>query len=301
MSTTIKKILIIVVGIIAVLIALFIIFLSTNAFSGKTLSMAMPRSMPMESSSSFDEERKLTKGKFDTVSDTKIKQEKSSRLMIKTGTIYVTVENINNFAEEVIKYVEGRGGWIVNSNIVEEEIIRNGNITVRIPAKTFNETMLYFKKLVKKVTFEEIQAKDITEEYTDIQSRLRNLESAEKQLLKIMDISGSIPDILAVQRELVQVRDQIEQAKGRAEYLKGNVEMATIHIDLALSEELLPIPATKKWQPVYVIKQAWKSLSDFFRHASYFLIWVGVYAIIWIPLVVIIWWATRKHYEKNKK
>ena len=223
-----------------------------------------------------------------------------TRLVIRTGTIHMVVENINASVESIIKYTESKNGWVVNSKVTEREKVPSGSTTIRVPIEIFDEAMTYFKELSKKVSYEGTQGRDVTEEYTDLQSRLRNLEATETQLLEIMERSGTIPNVLAVQRELTNVRSQIEQTKGRIQYLEENAEMATITINLALSEELLPIPPSEKWRPTYVVRQAWSSLLVFLKGLSYFLIWIVVYAIIWVPLGIIVWYV-RKFCKRRRK
>lgn len=229
-----------------------------------------------------------------------ITSEETSRLVIRTGTINMVVKDITESVKSIIQYTENKGGWIVSSGVTEREEIPSGSVTVRVPAGIFDEAMAYFKGLAEKVSYEGTQGQDVTEEYTDLQSRLRNLEATETQLLKIMERSGTIPDVLAVQRELTNVRSQIEQTKGRMQYLERSAEMATISINLALSEDLLPIPPAEKWRPIYVIKLAWGSLLGFLRGISYFLIWISVYVIIWVPLGIIVW-QVRKFWKRRKE
>lgn len=228
------------------------------------------------------------------------------RLVIRTGTINMVVKDITDSVKSIVQYAENKGGWVVSSNITEAEQIPRGSVSVRVPAEIFDEAMAYFKGLAEKVSYEATQGKDVTEEYVDLQSRLRNLEAAESQLLRIMERSGTIPDVLAVQRELTSTRNQIEQTKGRMQYLEQSAEMATISLNLALSEELLPIPSAEKWRPVYVARQAWNSLLASLRAISYLLIWIIVFAVIWIPLgiigiVVFVVWKTGEIWKRIKE
>lgn len=229
-----------------------------------------------------------------------VSPENPFRLVIRTGTIHIVVKDIGGSVKSIIEYTEDKGGWVVSSEVTEKEKVPSGSITVRVPAEIFDEAMAYFKGLAEKVSYEGIQGQDVTEEYTDLQSRLRNLEATEAQLRKIMERSGTIPDVLAAQKELTTVRGQIEQTKGRIQYLEESAKMTTISINLALSEELLPIPPAEKWRPVYVIKQAWRSLLSSLRGISYLLIWIGIYAIIWVPLGIIVWQA-RKFWKRRKE
>jgi len=223
-----------------------------------------------------------------------------SRLVIKIGSLNLVVKDINETVDKIIQYTEEKNGWVVSSSVTEVEEIPSGVITVRVPSENFAQAIDFFKSLAEKVSYEGTQAEDVTEEYIDLQSRLKNLEATEAQLLKIMERSGTIPEVLAVQKELTNVREQIESTKGRIQYLERSVQMASITINLALSEELLPIPPAEKWRPVYIIKRAWQSVLRTLRAISYLLIWISIYALIWVPLGVIIWQG-KKFWEKRKK
>lgn len=225
--------------------------------------------------------------------------ETTSRMIIKSGWLNLVVKNIVDTAQKISKFAQERGGWVVSSNISQSEKILSGSITVRVPAESFDESMEYFKSLAERVSNERTQAQDITEEYVDLQSRLKNLEAAESQLLEIMERSGTISEVLQVQRELMNVREQIERIKGRMQYLEQSVKMSSITVNLALSEELLPIPPAEKWRPKYVLLQTWKNVLDFWKSFSYLLIKIVVWAQVWIPfgiICVLIW----KYWKKRK-
>ncbi|HDM31998.1 MAG TPA: DUF4349 domain-containing protein [bacterium] len=225
--------------------------------------------------------------------------ETTSRMIIKSGWLNLVVKDIVDTAQKISKFAQERGGWVVSSNISQSEKILSGSITVRVPAESFDESMEYFKSLAERVSNERTQAQDITEEYVDLQSRLKNLEAAESQLLEIMERSGTISEVLQVQRELMNVREQIERIKGRMQYLEQSVKMSSITVNLALSEELLPIPPAEKWRPKYVLLQTWKNVLDFWKSFSYLLIKIVVWAQVWIPfgiICVLIW----KYWKKRK-
>lgn len=290
----VKKILIVSGIVIIGLIAISIIFAILGGADQKSYNVKAPSApLPFETSASLS-----TKEQADGTAQ--ITQEGTTRLVIRTGTINMVVKDITDSVKSIIQYAESKGGWVVSSIVSERKEIPSGSVTVRVPAKIFDETMTYFKGLAEKVSYEGIQGQDVTEEYTDLQSSLKNLEATETQLLKIMERSGTIPDVLAVQKELNKVRSQIEQTKGRIQYLEKSTEMATISMNLALSEELLPIPLSEKWRPIYVIKGAWGSLLGSLKGISYFLIWIGIYAIIWVPLVVIVW-QVRKFWKRREE
>ncbi len=223
----------------------------------------------------------------------------SSRLIIKSGTIYMTMDNIFSSVSDIIRYTEENDGFVLNSEITERDDIPSGRITIQVPSENFDEAMEYFRSIAKKVTNESISGRDVTEEYTDLDARLRNLEATEEQLLEIMERSGEVSDVLEVQRELSSTREEIERTKGRMQYLEQRTKMSTINLYLALSEDLLPLPDVDRWQPLYVAQEAWISLLGSLRTLFYALIWVLVYTLIWAPIPLFIFWLVRK--KKKKK
>jgi len=279
-------------GMISLVVLLILIGLFFISLTGKRMTYAPKVEMesPLEALEFLGE-----KG-----GGTEEKSEAPSRLVIKTGTMNMVVKNIKDSIEKIIKYTQEKGGWVVSSSLTELETIPSGFVTVRVPAEDFDEAMTYFRGLAERVTYEGTQGQDVTEEYIDLQSRLRNLEASEAQLLKIMERSGKISEVLEVQRELTRTREEIERIKGRMQYLEQSAKMATITVNLALSEELLPIPPAEKWRPQYVLLQTWKSVLGFWRGFSYFAIKVIVWAVVWIPFGIVIWYG-RKILRKRKE
>lgn len=278
-----------VLGVVTVVLAIInLIFLSLDRFPGrKSFPGITPLDRPSPVGAPYAQEAR------DYLGDTE-------RLVIKTGSLNMVVEGVREVVQEIISYTQSRGGWVVESSVTEREEVPSARISVRVPAHAFDEAMSYFQTLAQKVTHEATSGRDVTEEYVDLQARLRNLEAAETQLLKIMERSGEISDVLAVHRELRNIRQQIEQTKGRIQYLEQSTKMATINVYLSLSEEFLPIPAAEKWRPFYVVKRAWHNALETLKVISYLLIWVVIYGIIWVPLVWIIW-RLKRYFQERKR
>lgn len=273
-----------------------IIFLIANYFSLKTKPYSELSFSPPGTSfrTGFISESKERREEIFSPTET------PSRMVIKNGWLSLVVKDVIDTARKISKFAEEKGGWVVSSDIYEREKTPFGNITVRVPAENFEEAVNYFRSLAVRVSHESTQSQDITEEYVDLEARLRNLESAENQLLELMKRSGEIKDILEVQKELTNVRQQIEQIKGRMQYLEQSVKMSSITVNLSLSEELLPVPPSEKWRPKYVLLQSWKSALNFWKGFSYFLIRLIVWAQVWIPFSIIVWLGI-KFLKRRKK
>ncbi len=299
-----NKILIGIGGIIGVMIILGII--GSGSFE-KNLTRYTPEVQPSlgeVETSSGTEIKEITEGEGEKT-ESEESTTPSSRLIIKSGEFNIVVNNVPEAARKIIKFAEEQGGWVVSSNISKEDEIPTGSVTVRVPVDKFEKTMTYIRGLAVKVEYEKSRGKDVTEEYVDLNSRLRNLEATENQFLEIMKKAQTIDEILKVQRELSKVRGEIEKTKGRILYLKRSAKMATISVNLALSKDLLPVPPAEKWRPKYVAKQAWNNVVRFWRNVSYGVIKFFVYGLIWLPLLIvllgIIRLITRPRTRKEKK
>jgi hypothetical protein len=136
------------------------------------------------------------------------------------------------------------------------------------------------------VESEDGTSQDVTDEYTDLDANLRNLQASEDTLLKLTAQASNLNDVLTLERELANVRGQIERIKGRQRLLEHQTSMATIAINLHLppSSEITAVgPA---WNPVATFLRGWRaSLVALETLAD---VVIGIIAFGWwlIPLVV---------------
>ena len=93
-----------------------------------------------------------------------------------------------------------------------------------------------------------ISSQDVTKDYTDLQSRLRNLEEAEAQLREIMASANKTEDVLSVYNQLVQVREQIEVTKGQIQYYEQSAALSAISVEILADEAVQPL-TVGGWQP----------------------------------------------------
>lgn len=157
------------------------------------------------------------------------------RMIVRTGDIAILVENIPSAILQITQYAQGMGGYVVSSNTWKEDERVFGNISIRIPAGNFDGAMAKLRDIAFEVVSESTSSQDVTEEYTDLNSKLKNLEVTEEQLVKLMDKAESVDEILNIQRELTQTRQQIEQIKGRMQYLEQTSETSLINVRLQQS------------------------------------------------------------------
>lgn len=141
--------------------------------------------------------------------------EETDRKVVKTGSLSMFVEKAEETAPKIKVLAEDMGGFVVNSQIYETSLdSKSANVTIKVPADKFDETMEALKELAVEVERENESARDVTEEFVDLEARLSNLEAQEEQYLEILKRAYTIEDILSVTNRLNSVRQQIEQLEG---------------------------------------------------------------------------------------
>jgi PKD repeat protein len=160
----------------------------------------------------------------------------ADRMVIYNAYLTIVADNISTALQQITDLATKYGGFVVNSQMGEDQNRLYANISFRVLATHFDDTMQALRNLAVDVKSEQITGQDVTEEYTDLASKLRNLEASEAQLLELMKKAGSVEEILAVQKELVSTREQIEVTKGRMQYLEQSSKLALFTVNLEQSK-----------------------------------------------------------------
>ena len=160
----------------------------------------------------------------------------SSQRVIKTGdyAIEVAQGEFDGKYVEVTAIASSFGGYVVSADVrsYSEDLMR-GTITIRVASTEGNfERAQSEIDALGNVKTRKISGQDVTEEYVNLQSRLRNYEAQEAQLLTLMQRAQTIEEILSVQSRLSDVESQIEQIKGRVKYMESRTDFATISVDM---------------------------------------------------------------------
>jgi PKD repeat protein len=169
----------------------------------------------------------------------------TDRMVVRTGSMQMVVNDISSVMDSISKIAANYGGYVVTSQRGKEGERNIGNISIRILAENYDKATADLRALAKSVTSESTSSQDVTEEYVDLDSKVKNLEATESQLLKIMQTATKTEDILSIQRELTNVRGEIDQAKGRMQYLQRTSSTSLIQIRLEEAVLALKFSADK--------------------------------------------------------
>ena len=162
----------------------------------------------------------------------------SARRIIRNATLTLEVEQPAKAMQRVSTIAEARGGFVVTSDSVKHTGA-NGSapyevvtVELRVPAAQFDATLADIRAAGGSVTAQKITGKDVTEEYIDLEARLRTQRALEAQLMEIMKRADAVEDAISVQRELTNVRTEVERVEGRRRFLENQSSLSTISVTL---------------------------------------------------------------------
>ena len=229
------------------------------------------------------------------------------RLVIRNANLVIVVEDPSASASSITQLAEQMSGYVVSLNVYQSTygdglIATYASITIRVPAERLNEALDVIKEGTVEVRSENISGQDVTQEYTDLKSQLRNLEAAEEELREIMGSLTKAEDVLRVYETLRQVRQEIEIIKGRMQYFEQSARLSAITIELLPDVVSQPLQIGR-WQPEGTAKEALQSLIRALQFLANMTIWFVIYVfpvllLLSIPFWVIRWIIIRRRSRK---
>ena len=157
----------------------------------------------------------------------------SGRKVIRTGSIGVVVADVPTSVKAIRGMVASiAGAFVSHTEIGGNEPYRISSITLRVPAERFDETIERIRAHGREVVAEDVTGRDVTAAFTDIESRMRNAQATERQLLEIMATARNVQDTLEVQREVAKVREEIETFQAQLNLLADQAALSTITVNL---------------------------------------------------------------------
>jgi hypothetical protein len=225
------------------------------------------------------------------------------RLIIRTGWMSITVADPEATVAEINSLANGLGGWVVSTEMNEYSSGKQGSITIRIPAGSYDDAVASLKDLAVEVNSESSSSQDVTEDYVDLSARLGNLEATRDRVVAFLDDAETVEEALAVNQELSRLEGEIEVIKGRLQYLSTSAAYSTITISVTPDLPNQPIEVAG-WRPQGVVKDAIETLAETLQGLANVIIWLAIYVlpmvlVIGLPIYFVVrlirrWWRARR-------
>jgi hypothetical protein len=230
-----------------------------------------------------------------------VPQQQFDRLVIKTADLSLQVESVRDAEAAVRAKVQALGGYVVKAENSGAEENLTSRITFRVPAQRFDEALAGVQGLAKKLLGRTVSGDDVTEEFIDLDSRLRNLNATRDRLMTFLDKAQNVQEALSVNQSLSDIQGQIEQIKGRIQFLKQSAALSTVTVALQPPPSVTPIVEEGGWQPWAVARGALRGLIALGQGLANVAIVVLVWTPVWLPLVLLGWWVRRRIMGRVRK
>lgn len=204
------------------------------------------------------------------------------RMIIRNAQMALVVGDAAAMAARLGALASSAGGYVSDAKQWREQEQVRATLTLRVPAQRLDETLAAARKLAVRVESETVDSNDVSQEYVDLESQVRNLEAAENEMRQLMgDVRQRMQkaeDILEIYRHLTELRGQIEQAKGRMRAISQLTALATIKLELIPDAVAKPV-VTPGWQPVAVARDAGRKLVGTLQGLATIVIWCAIYLL----------------------
>ncbi len=212
-------------------------------------------------------------------------QAQTERVVLKSAEITISVAKPHESMKQISEMASRLGGFVVSSFTWKEEDYSSGRsydkatINIRVPAEKLDSTLAEIRAMsangTEGVISESQSGQDVTSDFVDSESRLRNLKVAEEQLMVLMENTTDLSSTMEVFRELTNIRSQIEVLQGHINYLKESADLSSIAITLVAEASLQPIEIGG-WKPEGVVRESLEKLVRSFQGLVDFLIRFGI-------------------------
>lgn len=205
----------------------------------------------------FENSKTETLGDKTTVNKNKI---------IKDGSISIKTNDINASKKGIDILLKKFNAYYEKENLENNEESISYDLKIRVPANNFERLISSLENGKDEIRSKSIQARDVTEEYVDIETRLTNKRVYLKRYKELLSKASTVKDILAIEENISKLQEEIESKEGRLKYLSDQVSFSTLELNLYKEKEFIykAQPQDKFSERVKTsLNKGWKSVVNF--------------------------------------
>ncbi|WP_377887818.1 DUF4349 domain-containing protein [Alkalihalobacillus sp. R86527] len=226
----------------------------------------------------------------------------TDRKVIFHANLSITVEDLSKATDRLEQLLESNNGYIVEANTFSEENTNYGSMTVRVPQNNFYPFLDKAETIGKGTPEKSISGSDVTEEFVDLEARLKAKENVKSRLESFLKKAEKTEDLLAISNDLSQIQEEIEQLKGRMKYLNNQSDYSTVTISLEESKITVPSLGEGDDSTIDEAKQLFMKTANgilhFFSKTVVFLF--GLSPVL-VPLTLVAVFFLLRHRKKRRK
>ncbi len=223
------------------------------------------------------------------------------KYLIKSSKVSMSVKDTRKVAADLQAWITTTDPRSTSAGIDYEQIDDNQynvTMTFSVQATMYNQVRDYLRdyapqhdgKLVNYV--ETIQ--DVTNDYVDTQSRLKNLRTEQQRLLTLLSSAQSLSDTITIEQRLTDVEGQIEQIEAHLSDLNSQVTFYNITVSLQPIQAVTPPPANDSWNVSKTFQDALSAAKGLGEVLVTLIIWLATFSVYILPVALIVWFILRR-------
>lgn len=219
-------------------------------------------------------------------------QTKVQPKIIKNASVRYQVENAKEARSKMNALVESSKAYITSEDESKSGYSLENNMVIRVPSENFDDLLVNLVEVAIYIDHKRINAKDVTAEYIDIESRLENRKKVEKHFHEILQKAKTVKEILEVENEIRKIREEIDAAEGRLKYLRDQVSFSTINLSYYEKLDYEAAPERSYFTKIgKAFSEGWKGFLEFTIALMYaWPFWIVFGVLAWL---IRRWWRRR--------
>jgi hypothetical protein len=228
-------------------------------------------------------------------------QAAAQRKVIKNADVSLQTSDPDGGGRRITAAAEAKGGFVVSAESSQAGVSRNVRVTARVPSDKFEEFLAEVRQAGARVISEKQTSQDVTEEFIDVEARLRVQKETETRYLEFLKQAKGVDDALSVQEHLSNVRTEIERLEGRKRFLESQTSLSTVNVTL-VADAVINTTPTGFWHDVKT------SFSEGFTAATGIILFLiraivtllPVFLLILLPLGLVLRYLIRLYGKRAK-
>ena len=164
---------------------------------------------------------------------------KNAKLIL-NANLTLETQDFDKASADIEKMAADAGGYLESSSLSGDAGSLHASYVLRIPQEKFEA---FYEQLGSSVhvVYSSRSSEDVTEQYTDIETRLATLTTKHERLLALLDQADKMEDIISLENALADCEYEIDSLTGSKRHYDDLVGFSTFYVDL---EEVQTLTAT---------------------------------------------------------
>lgn len=167
----------------------------------------------------------------------KTNKELVKKKIIKDGKLEISVVDLKKSKITIDTLVQSLGGYYDNESLTNNDNSSEYQLKIRIPSNNLELLIAKIESGNSEVTSKEINARDVTEEFIDLETRLANKQRYLTRYQELLKSAKSVKEILDIQEKIRGLEEEIESTTGRLNYLNDLVSFSTLKLTITQAKE----------------------------------------------------------------